>query len=136
MSHQLSVNLTGDLDVRRDSATGSGGPTDVGQGFRLQISDRARAADSEISQKAAPIDASGAPVPLPYPTTLEGRLLLLTVLDGGPFDVSVTHSTQGATVYPVRSTILIEPSDDEYITAIAINSGVGTIEWIVTGTEV
>jgi hypothetical protein len=136
MAQKLSVNLTGDLDVKRDSATCPGGTDDVGTGFKLQISDRAKSADSEISQKAAPIDATGGPVSLPYPANLEGRLFLLTVLEGGPFDVAVTHSTQGATVYPVKSTILIEPSDDEYITAIAINSGVGTIEWIVSGTEV
>ena len=135
MAQKLSITLTADLDLKRDAATCVGGAADVGTGFKLKLSDRGRVADTEISQKAAPIDASGGAVALPFPANLEGRVLLLSVLDGGPFDVQVTHAVQGATVYPVKSTLLLEPSDDEYITGISILTGVGTIEWMVSGTE-
>jgi hypothetical protein len=66
---------------------------------------------------------------------LEGRFLLFHVLSGGPFDVSVDHAAQGPTTYPVRTLLLLEPSDDEFIEGVTITSGEGVIEWIVTGTE-
>lgn len=136
MAQKLSVNLSGDLDVKQDSATCPGGATDVGQGFKFSLLSQNQQADIEISQKLAVIDASGGPVALPFPANLEGTMLYLRSLGGAPFDVEVIHATQGATVYPVLGVLILEPSDDERITGVNINSGEGSIEWIVTGREV
>ena len=136
MAQKLSISLSGDLDVKQDSATCPGGTTDVGQGFKFSLADVNRQADLEISQKLAVIDASGGPVALPFPANLLGCVLYLKILSGGPLDVSVTHQTQGATVYPVKHLLILEPSDDEKITGISIVSGEASIEWMVSGSEV
>ncbi len=135
MAGKLSVRLTGDLDISVDSATCAGGFVSVGTGFKLGITDFTRCADTEISQNLYDVDASLAPVPLPYPPNLEGRLLYLQIVRGGPLAVEVTFAAQGPTVIPLKGLLVIEPSNLDYITGITINSGQGTIEWAVTGTE-
>jgi hypothetical protein len=133
MATKLSVKLTGDIDIKQDAATCPGGVTDVGQGFKIELASVNQSADLEISQKLAPVDASGGSVALPFPANLEGCVLFFSVLSGGPYDVQVTHQTQGVTTYPVRKTLLLEPSDDERITGITVLTGTGVIEWLVTG---
>ena len=135
MAGKLSVRLTGDIDVFVNSGTCPGGFTSVGTGFKLGISDFTKCADTEISQNLYEVDASGAPVPLPFPANLEGRLFYLQVIFGGPMEVEVSFATLGPTTIPVRGLLILEPSSDDYITGVTITSGQGTIEWIVTGTE-
>ena len=135
MATKLSVGLSGDIDLKQDSATCPGGITDIGEGFKFSLLDVNRSADIEISQKLAVVDASGGPVALPFPGNLEGRFLYMKVLGGGPFDVEVTHATQGATIYPLKGVMLIEPSDDESVLGVTMASGTGSIEWLVTGKE-
>ena len=135
MAQKLSVTLTGDLDVRQNSACAPGGITDVGCGFKLSLSDINCQADIEISQKLAVVDAGAAPVALPFPGNLEGTVLYFKVLSGGPFDLVVNHQTQGPTSYPLKHLIVMEPSDDEKILGLTIASGEGSFEWIVTGDE-
>lgn len=136
MATRLSVSLSGDLDVRQDSATCPGSTTSAGLGFSFSILDANRSAYLEISQNLASVDASGGAVALPFPANLEGTLLYLRVVSGGPLDVSVTYATQGATVHPVKGLLVIEPADDERITGVSVTSGSGDIEWAVTGLEV
>ena len=135
MGQKLSVNLSGDLDVRQSSAVCPGGITDVGIGFKFGLLSVNQQADIEISQKLAVIDASGGPVALPFPANLEGRVLYLKVLSGGPLVVTVTHATQGPTAYPVKGLLILEPSDDDRVLGVSVTSGQGSIEWIVTGSE-
>jgi len=135
MAGKLSVRLTGDLDISVDSATCPGGFTSVGTGFKLGITDFTRCADTEISQNLYDVDASGAPVVLPFPPNLEGRLLYLQVIRGGPLGVQVDFAAQGPTLIPVKGLLVIEPADLDFIAGITILTGQGTIEWAVTGSE-
>lgn len=136
MAQKLSVNLMGDIELRQDSATCPSPSNDPGQAFKFGLLDTNRQADMEQSNKLLPVDASGGPVPLPFPANLLGRVLYMRALNrSGPFDVEVTHQTQGATVYPLKGTIVLEPADDELITGVRILTGDGEIEWLVTGSE-
>lgn len=132
MASTLSVTLTGDLNLSL-SAASCPTPADTGCSFALTLASSNKTGTIEQSNKPLPVDASGGAVALPFPVGLTGKVIYLKVLTGGPLDVSVTHATQGATVYPVKSTFLLEVSDDELISAVSITTGSGTIEWVVWG---
>ncbi len=132
---KLTVSLDGNIDLKRSSAACPGSVTDPGEAYKFTLLDANRSADLDQSNRLLPVDAGGGPVALPFPANLTGRFLYMKVVSGGPFDVSVTHATQGATVYPLKGAMLIEPSDDESVTAVSITDGAGDIEWLVTGTE-
>lgn len=135
MAQKLSVSLSGDIDLKQDSATCPGGVTDVGEGFKFSLLDVNRQADIEISQKLAVVDATGGPVALPFPGNLDGRFFYMKVLSGGPFTVDVAFATQGSTPLPLKGVMLIEPSDSESVLGVTISTGAGAIEWLVTGKE-
>jgi len=138
-TQKLSVVFSGDLDVRRNSACCPGGAIDGGCSIKLSLANQNQCADAEISQIATQINATGIPggIPLPYPTgLLQGRVLVFTVLQGGPMTLAVTLNGIGDVVLPIEKTLVYEPAYDNYITGLTVTTGQGFIEWAVTGTEV
>lgn len=133
MATRLNVQLELDLLITRSGAASSCSGGDVGGGMRAQLHADARSAELQLGQQLAEVDSPESFVVLtPAATTIQGSLLVLHVLEGGPLDVRVTHATQGQTVYPVQSVLVLAPSDDELITALAVQ-GEATFEWSLTG---
>ena len=131
MASTLTITLSGDLNLSLSAGT-CPAPADTGCSFALTLASANLTGTVEQSNKPLPVDASGGAVALPFPVGLLGKVIYLKVLTGGPMDVIVTHATQGATTYPVKSMLLLEVSDDELISAVSIGTGgVGTIEWVV-----
>ncbi len=138
MTQKLSVNFTADLDVRRNPACCTGGSPYGGLAIKLSLADQNRCADAEISQIATQINATGVPggVPLPYPTgMLQGRVLVFSIIAGGPMTLQITLNVIGNIAIPIEKTLVYEPAQDNYITGLTVLDGQGTIEWAVTGTE-
>jgi len=134
MAAKISLDVDLALDVRLDSGTCPGGSTAPGSGYTNKFP---LAADLEISQQRAAVDPG--PDPLPFPANLQGRFLYFKALAGGPFDVTVTHDAQGATVYPVAAAnkngmLVLVPADDEFITGVTVE-GAGEFEWLCAGDE-
>jgi hypothetical protein len=133
MATRLNVQLELDLLITRSSAANSCAGADVGGGIRAQAHDDSRSAELQLGQQLAEVNSPASFVVLtPAATTIQGSLFVLHVLEGGPLDVRLTHATQGQTVYPAKGVLAIEPSDDELITAVAVQ-GEGTFTWSLTG---
>lgn len=139
MATKVSVTASGDISTAISAGTASGdcgcasGSVSQGKSLSFALKSAFASADFEIGQALDEVSSPLAFVALPVPTSIEGRVLYLRIIDSGSLDVRVTHSTQGQTIYPVRGFLLLGGvSDDEYITAVAVQ-GEAQFEWLLTG---
>ena len=99
--------------------------------FVCNLIDQHRAPATESSSRCVSIASPAAFVALPQ-GSFTANVLYLRTQNGESVDVRVTHATQGATVYPVRGTFLLEVPDDERISLVEIQ-GTAAIEYALTG---
>ncbi len=135
MPSQVGVAVDGTITagVGTTSSGSCSAPTTSSPGVALGFALKSAhmSADWMISQALDEVD-SPTPVSLPLPTGAQGTVFYLRILDNGSLDIVVTHDDQGATTYPVQGMILIEPTDDEFITAVTV-TGEAQFEWLMTG---
>jgi hypothetical protein len=101
--------------------------------FVFDLIDQHKCPDAESSSRFIKVDSAASFFTIPQLSTLQGCVLYLRTLKGETIDVRVTHTTQGATVYPVRGLLLLEVAADEKITLVEVQ-GVAEIEYAITGT--
>lgn len=136
MATRIGVTVDGTISagLGTTSSGSCSGPSVSSPGIALQLvlNSEHASADTAVYQPYDSVDSPGSPVSLPIPAGLQGTVFYIRILDDGPLDVSVTHDDQGATIYPVDGMLLIEPSEDEFITAITVQ-GSAAFEWLLTG---
>lgn len=120
---QLDASLTAQIS---QSTAPCGIPADPGDARSAKIT---QSADNVYGQRPAEVASPGAFVAL-VPAAVVGRFLWFHVLSGDGFDVRVTHDGQGATIYPVKSLLILEPAEDEAIENLEVR-GEGEFEWLL-----
>lgn len=133
MATRAKVTLHADLTVQISSTASScASPGDPGFAADAEHAADNGSAEQQAGQKLVEVDSPSSFHVLGLDSTMRGRLLWLRVLDGGDIDVRVTHATQGNTTYPVHGLLVLECSEDELITGLAVQ-GTATIEWCLVG---
>ena len=124
-----TVKFEGSLTIQIASATAPCGvPADPGNANDIAL---IRSAANTYGQKLTTISSPASYVAL-LAAAAVGRLLWIRVVSGEGFEVRVTHAVAGAVVYPVKSILVLEPTDAEDITQVEVQ-GEGELEWALAG---